>query len=107
MVWRGLREGGVPAPVPSHEGSGSVIVADDDQDVRTMLRTLLELDGHEVIEAKDGDAAWKLCADCLRAVFVAEIQLPGLDGWNRCRWIRQCKYSPELKRTAHTSASAT
>src|SRR5438876_64296 len=64
MMRRGLREGGVPAPLPASD-LPPVIVADDDQDVRTMLRTLLELDGHEVIEAKDGDEAWKLCVDCV------------------------------------------
>ena len=53
---------GVPASLPGNDFP-PVIVADDDRDVRTMLRTLLELDGHEVMEAKDatrlGGSAWK------------------------------------------------
>src|SRR2546423_1871864 len=36
-----------------------------------MLRTLLELDGHEVIEAKDGHEAWKCCVDYQPALAVA------------------------------------
>ncbi len=38
----------------------AVMVVDDDPDVRTMLRTLLELDDREVIEAADGEVAWKM-----------------------------------------------
>jgi len=72
-----------------------------------MLRTLLELDGHEVIEAKDGDEAWKLCVDCVRAVVVADIQMPGLDGLQLCRRIRQSKYSPDIKVIVYTAGMAT
>src|SRR4030081_237527 len=50
---------GVPASLPGSDFP-PVVVADDDRDVRTMLRTLLELDGHEVVEAKDGDEALRL-----------------------------------------------
>jgi CheY-like chemotaxis protein len=106
MVRWGLREGGVPAPLPASD-LPPIVVADDDQDVRTMLRTLLELDGHEVIEAKDGDEAWKLCVDCLPSVVVADIQMPGLDGLQLCRRIRQSKYSPDIKVIVYTAGMAT
>jgi len=106
-VWRGLREGGVPAPVPSHEGSGSVLVADDDQDVRTMLRTLLELDGHEVLEARDGHEAWRACIEFQPSVVVADIQMPGIDGLQLCRRIRASKYSPDIKVIVYTAGMAT
>ncbi|TMG37964.1 MAG: response regulator [Chloroflexi bacterium] len=107
MVWRGLREGGVPAPVPSHEGSGSVLVADDDQDVRTMLRTLLELDGHEVIEAEDGDVAWERIQTTLPAVVVADIQMPGLDGLQLCRKVRESKRLTDTRVIVYTAGMAT
>jgi len=65
-----------------------VVVADDDRDVRLMLRTLLELDGHEVVEAQDGDEAWQLIMEYGPSVVVADIQMPGLDGLQLCRKIR-------------------
>ena len=106
MVGWGLREGGVPAPLPTND-LPPVVVADDDEDVRTMLRTLLELDGHEVIEARDGDEAWKLCVDTRPSVVVADIQMPGLDGLQLCRRIRQSRYSPDIKVIVYTAGMAT
>lgn len=97
---------GVPAPLPSSD-LPLVVVADDDADVRTMLRTLLELDGHEVLEAKDGDEAWKLCIESQPAVIVADIQMPGIDGLELCRRIRKSKYSPDIKVIVYTAGMAT
>jgi CheY-like chemotaxis protein len=97
---------GVPASVPGSDFP-PVVVADDDRDVRTMLRTLLELDGHEVIEAKDGDEAWQLCLECQPSVVVADIQMPGLDGLQLCRKIRSSEYSAGIKVIVYTAGMAT
>jgi CheY-like chemotaxis protein len=83
------------------------VVADDDRDVRTMLRTLLELDGHEVMEAKDGDEAWRLCMELQPSVVVADIQMPGLDGLQLCRKIRASQYSSGIKVIVYTAGMAT
>ncbi|HEY8735413.1 MAG TPA: response regulator [Candidatus Dormibacteraeota bacterium] len=107
MVWRrGLREAGVPAPMPSND-EPPVLVADDDRDVRIMLRTLLELDGHEVIEAQDGDEAWLLIVENGPSVVVADIQMPGLDGLQLCRKIRESKLSSGTKVIVYTAGMAT
>ncbi len=84
-----------------------VLVADDDRDVRIMLRTLLELDGHEVIEAQDGDEAWLLIVENGPSVVVADIQMPGLDGLQLCRKIRESKLSSGTKVIVYTAGMAT
>ena len=84
-----------------------IIVADDDRDVRMMLRTLLELDGHEVIEAQDGDEAWKLILETEPWVVVADIQMPGLDGLQLCRRIRESSLSKGTKVIVYTAGIAT
>ena len=106
MLRRGIREGGVPAALPSEDGSPAVLVADDDRDVRTMLRTLLELDGHEVLEAPDGDAAWKLIEEYSPAVVVADIQMPGLDGLQICRLVKE-RGLADVKVIVYTAGMAT
>jgi CheY-like chemotaxis protein len=96
----------VPASLPSSDFP-PVIVADDDRDVRTMLRTLLELDGHDVMEARDGDEAWRLCLDYQPSVVVADIQMPGLDGLQLCRKIRSSEYSTGIRVIVYTAGIAT
>ena len=96
----------VPASLPGSDFP-PVVVADDDQDVRTMLRTLLELDGHEVMEAKDGDEAWRLCMELQPSVVVADIQMPGLDGLQLCRKIRSSEYSAGIRVIVYTAGMAT
>lgn len=96
---------GVPGCVPSDDPP--VLVADDDADVRTMLRTLLELDGHEVVEARDGEEAWQLCVENQPAVVVADVQMPGITGLQLCRRIRESRYSPDIKVIVYTAGMAT
>jgi CheY-like chemotaxis protein len=76
-------------PAPSHRSGRIVLIADDDEDVRTMLRTLLELDGHEVVEAEEGQTAWRLIQQLEPAVAVVDIQMPGLNGLDICRLVRR------------------
>jgi DNA-binding response OmpR family regulator len=77
-----------------------VLVADDDLDVRTLVRTLLERAGHEVVEAADGK-------ECLRALFerrpelvLLDVGMPGLDGWKTLERIREVADVPVLLLTA-------
>ena len=65
-----------------------VLVVDDDRDIRGMLRTLLELDNRRVIEAGDGEVAWKMILQHRAAVVVMDIHMPRLDGLTVCRKIR-------------------
>lgn len=88
---RGLWGWGVAAPAPGHRSGSPVLVADDDADIRIMLRTLFELDGFEVIEAEDGDVAWRIIQQQQPPVVVADVQMPGLNGLQICRMVRQTR----------------
>jgi DNA-binding response OmpR family regulator len=92
-----------------------VLVVDDDDMIRRLLRTVLEADEIEVVEASDGDAALAaLAADLQPTVIVLDVMMPGLDGVEVCRRIdhRNAKVvmltardDPELERAA-TEAGA-
>src|ERR1700682_6498919 len=97
---------GVPASLPGSDFP-PVVVAGADRGVPPMFGTLLELDGHEVGEAKDGDEAWRLCLEFQPSVVVADIQMPGLDGLQLCRKIRASEYSAGIKVIVYTAGMAT
>jgi DNA-binding response OmpR family regulator len=77
-----------------------VLVAEDEP-------TMLELVAHhlkmitdpklEVIEASDGDEAWRLAMDRLPDLVVLDVMMPGMSGWEVCKKIREDK-----GRFAHT-----
>src|SRR5438105_10334103 len=93
-------------PALQGEPRPPVLVADDDPDVRTMVRMLLELDGHRVIEAKDGSVAWELILSHQPAVVVADVQMPGLTGLQLCRKIKETKSSASIKVIVYTAGMA-
>jgi CheY-like chemotaxis protein len=59
-----------------------ILVAEDERDIRSLARLLLEFAGHEVLEAADGDVAIAvLAANPDVDVVLLDLRLPGLDGW--------------------------
>jgi two-component system response regulator ResD len=62
-----------------------VLVVDDDDMIRRLVRTVLEADDFEVVEARDGEAALQLATAARPAVVVLDIMMPGLDGVEVCR----------------------
>ena len=59
----------------------AVVVADDDEAVRDLLRLNLELEGHEVVgEAADGGAAVAVTCEFRPDVLVLDMMMPGGGG---------------------------
>ena len=67
-----------------------VLVVDDDRAIRRVVRTVLEADNFEVVEAADGPAAL-LLLDAINGrgpeAVVLDIMMPGIDGIEVCRRI--------------------
>jgi DNA-binding response OmpR family regulator len=62
-----------------------VLIVDDDEMIRRLVRTVLEADDFEVIEAKDGQQALGMIDDKRPAVVVLDVMMPGLNGVDVCR----------------------
>ncbi len=58
---------------------------DDDELVRRLVRTVLEADDFEVIEAPDGEQALGMIEDLHPAVVVLDVMMPGINGVEVCR----------------------
>ncbi|HWL75323.1 MAG TPA: ATP-binding protein, partial [Burkholderiaceae bacterium] len=65
-----------------------VLLIEDNADARAMLRTILELAGHVVIEAPDGPSGLTAALHTRPDVALIDIGLPGLNGYDVARGIR-------------------
>jgi DNA-binding response OmpR family regulator len=68
-----------------------VLVADDEPSMLELVaRHLKSLESPklEVIEASDGDEAWRLAKERLPDLVVLDVMMPGMSGWEVCRKIR-------------------
>jgi diguanylate cyclase (GGDEF)-like protein len=66
-----------------------VLVADDDAGCRLVLRATVARLGHECRVAADGDEAWRLFQEDPPDVLITDWMMPGLDGPELCRRVRQ------------------
>jgi two-component system alkaline phosphatase synthesis response regulator PhoP len=64
-----------------------VLVVDDDEMIRRLVRAVLEADEFEVAVARDGEAALLLASETEPSVVVLDVMMPGLDGVEVCRRI--------------------
>jgi DNA-binding response OmpR family regulator len=65
-----------------------VLVVDDEQRLRDLVRGYLEHEGFQVLAAADGNAALDLARQHAPDVVVLDLMLPGLDGLEVCRRLR-------------------
>jgi len=72
-----------------------ILVVEDQDDNRRIIRDLLSSVGYEMIEALDGAAGVRLAASERPDLILMDIQLPVLDGYQATRRIRE---HPELGR---------
>jgi two-component system, sensor histidine kinase len=72
------------------EGPGRrrVLLVDDHRDSRRMLGMMLELSGHQVLEAGDGGAGLSMAMSERPDVAIVDIALPGIDGYEVARRLR-------------------
>lgn len=66
-----------------------LLVVEDFEDSRFMLRRLLEIAGYRVVEASDGEQAVELAVQKRPALILMDLSLPKLDGLAATRKIRQ------------------
>ena len=80
--------------------SVSVLVVDDDADVRALVSTLLGRAGYLVAEAPDGRAALKALYGQRPDLVVLDVNMPDLDGWATLERIRELSDVPVVMLSA-------
>jgi DNA-binding response OmpR family regulator len=77
-----------------------VLVVDDDPTVREVVVSYLRAAQHEVDEAADGESVAGLMRDRPADLVVLDLMLPGIDGLEVCRRLRQVSDVPVIMLTA-------
>jgi len=65
-----------------------ILIVEDQEDNRRIMRDLLSASGYELIEAKDGEEGLELAEKEIPDLILMDIQLPGLDGYEVTRRIK-------------------
>ncbi|MDQ3785715.1 MAG: response regulator transcription factor [Actinomycetota bacterium] len=78
----------------------TVLVVDDDLTVRDVVRRYLELAGHRVALSDNGEDALAWIAEHQPDLVVLDLMLPGIDGLEVCRRLRQTSAVPVVMLTA-------
>lgn len=78
----------------------TILVADDDPHLLRLVRRNLELAGFRVSTAADGLSALKLVEADEPDLLVLDIRMPGLDGYELCRRVREFSIAPIILLTA-------
>jgi len=67
----------------------SILVVDDNHDNAEIIRQYLEIRGYAVTVAHSGDEALALYETVRPAVVLLDVMMPGRDGWEVCRIMKQ------------------
>jgi two-component system response regulator VicR len=71
----------------------SILVVDDNQDNTDIIRHYLEVRGYPITVAHDGEEALALFETVRPSLVLLDVMMPGRDGWEVCRIMKQ---HPEL-----------
>lgn len=66
-----------------------ILVVEDNPLNLKLVRDVLTASGYEVVEAQTGEAGVSLAADCAPDLVLMDLQLPGIDGYEALRLIRE------------------
>jgi adenylate cyclase len=77
-----------PAPATTPASLGLVLVVDDEEQNRTLLRDALEAKGYAVTEAENGTVALQKTAEHPPDVILLDVMMPQMDGFEVCRRLK-------------------
>ena len=83
--------------------SKNILVVEDDLDIRELISFNLQNQGHQVFEAKDGEAGIDKAREKLPDLILLDLMLPGIQGLDVCRIIKsdqETKETPIIMVTA-------
>lgn len=77
-----------------------ILIVDDEEMIRNVLREYVEFEGNEAFEAADGMEAVKMCRENDYDVVLMDVMMPRLDGFSAVKEIRKFKDVPVIMLSA-------
>lgn len=79
-----------------------ILVVDDEEKIRTLIRKYAEFEGHKVTEAENGMRAVELCRQDPEAfdIIIMDVMMPELDGFSAAAEIKKVCHAPVLMLSA-------
>lgn len=77
-----------------------ILVVDDEEKIRKVIKEYAEFEGHTVEEAEDGMKAIQICKEQDFDIVIMDVMMPKLDGFSTCKEIKKVKDIPVLMLSA-------
>lgn len=77
-----------------------LLVVDDEEKIRLIIKKYAEFEGHEVKEAEDGMQAVLICKEEDFDLIIMDVMMPELDGFSACKEIKKFKQIPIIMLSA-------
>lgn len=77
-----------------------ILIVDDEERIREMLREYTSMEGFDIDEASDGNEALTLFKHSKYSLVILDVMMPKMDGWTVCREIRKTSQVPVIMLTA-------
>lgn len=77
-----------------------ILVADDEEKMRRVIRIYLQKEGYRVEEARDGKEALEKIKTSPFSLILLDVMMPAIDGWTVCREVRKNSSLPVIMLTA-------
>ena len=73
-----------------------ILIVDDSRDIIDLIQCVLEIEGHDVVVARDGLEALQQESATQPDLVILDVNLPAIDGWEVCRRIKARRAVPVL-----------
>lgn len=77
-----------------------ILIVDDEEKIRTIIKKYAEFEGYETEEVGDGMEAIRICREQEFDVIIMDVMMPELDGFSACREIKKSKDIPVIMLSA-------
>ena len=77
-----------------------ILLVDDEERIRDMIKEYTSLEGYDIDEASDGVQALELFSQHKYSLIILDVMMPKIDGWSVCREVRKTSNVPVIMLTA-------